>query len=145
MAAKQLLTRRQWTSLLEAVLRLGTVSHVIWLCELHSRVWACLSEALGGAGPMTAEEARERMFPERFSYLPFSNKPLPGIRDSISRYLTARLGINATLWALEDSGIPPDDVLGSASGLARVRSEEHTSELQSLMRISYDVFRLIKK
>ncbi len=119
-AAKPLLTRRQWTSLLEAVLRLGTVSHVIWLCELHSRVWACLSEALGGAGPMTAGEARERMFPERFSYLPFSNKPLPGIRDSISRYLTARLGINATLWALEDSGIPPDDVLGSASGLARV-------------------------
>src|SRR3546814_2342035 len=98
-AAKPLLTRRQWTSLLEAVLRLGTVSHVIWLCELHSRVWACLSEALGGAGPMTAEEARERMFPERFSYLPFSNKPLPGIR-----------------------------------------SEEHTSELQSLMRISYAVF-----
>src|SRR3546814_1821899 len=99
MAAKQLLTRRQWTSLLEAVLRLGTVSHVIWLCELHSRVWACLSEALGGAGPMTAEEARERMFPERFSYLPFSNK----------------------------------------------RSEEHTSELQSLMRISYAVFCLKKK
>src|SRR3546814_7118674 len=28
---------------------------------------------------------------------------------------------------------------------ARVRSEEHTSELQSLMRISYDVFCLKKK
>src|SRR3546814_8507531 len=30
-------------------------------------------------------------------------------------------------------------------GLARVRSEEHTSELQSLMRISYAVFCLKKK
>lgn len=120
-AAKPLLTRRQWTSLLEAVLRLGTVSHVIWLCELHSRVWGCLSEALDGAGPMTDEEAQRRMFPERFSYLPFSNKPLPGIRDSISRYLTARLGINAVLWALEDSGTSPHhDVLGSASGLAKI-------------------------
>src|SRR3546814_9748622 len=32
-----------------------------------------------------------------------------------------------------------------ASVSARVRSEEHTSELQSLMRISYAVFCLIKK
>src|SRR3546814_1824332 len=30
-------------------------------------------------------------------------------------------------------------------GLARLRSEEHTSELQSLMRISYAVFCLKKK
>lgn len=117
-ASKSLLTRRQWTSLLEAVLRLGTVAHVIWLCELHSLAWGCLSEALKGAGPKSAAEARERLFPERFSFLPLSNKPIPGIRDSISRYLTARLGINATLWALEEAGVPPADVLGSADGLA---------------------------
>src|SRR3546814_5768669 len=30
-------------------------------------------------------------------------------------------------------------------GRGRIRSEEHTSELQSLMRISYDVFCLKKK
>lgn len=117
-ASKAQLTRRQWTSLLEAVLRLGTVAHVVWLCELHSRVWACLSEALNGAGPVSVAEARGRMFPERFSFLQLSNKPLPGIRDSISRYLTARLGINATLWALEEAGEDPAEVLGSADGLA---------------------------
>src|SRR3546814_8698583 len=33
----------------------------------------------------------------------------------------------------------------SSSGLRGVRSEEHTSELQSLMRISYAVFCLKKK
>src|SRR3546814_1597759 len=32
-----------------------------------------------------------------------------------------------------------------APGIGRVRSEEHTSELQSLMRISYAVFCLKKK
>lgn len=117
-AAKSLLTRRQWTSLLEAVLRLGTVAHVIWLCELHSRVWGCLSEALEGGGPGSVDEARARMFPEHFSFLPFSSKPLLGIRDSISRYLTARLAINAVLWALEDGGATPADILGSAEGLA---------------------------
>src|SRR3546814_7694911 len=34
---------------------------------------------------------------------------------------------------------------GSRTRLERRRSEEHTSELQSLMRISYAVFSLIKK
>src|SRR3546814_3731020 len=35
--------------------------------------------------------------------------------------------------------------IGSISGSADARSEEHTSELQSLMRISYAVFCLKKK
>src|SRR3546814_5535172 len=35
--------------------------------------------------------------------------------------------------------------LGKIGVVALVRSEEHTSELQSLMRISYAVFRLKKK
>src|SRR3546814_10128659 len=34
---------------------------------------------------------------------------------------------------------------GLMGGAAKARSEEHTSELQSLMRISYDVFCLKKK
>src|SRR3546814_2907905 len=37
----------------------------------------------------------------------------------------------------------PGNMFGTA--VARVRSEEHTSELQSLMRISYAVFCLKKK
>src|SRR3546814_1388341 len=40
----------------------------------------------------------------------------------------------------------PDDVAGDGDDLAALeRSEEHTSELQSLMRISYAVFCLKKK
>src|SRR3546814_9505511 len=35
--------------------------------------------------------------------------------------------------------------IGAVAEIARVRSEEHTSELQSLMRISYAVFCLKKK
>src|SRR3546814_14990457 len=37
------------------------------------------------------------------------------------------------------------DIAGEASFLMNIRSEEHTSELQSLMRISYAVFCLKKK
>src|SRR3546814_10685083 len=50
--------------------------------------------------------------------------------------------------ALED-GVDEQALFGAgvgmhAEGAAHVRSEEHTSELQSLMRISYDVFCLNK-
>src|SRR3546814_8364537 len=41
---------------------------------------------------------------------------------------------------------PPDlSVIARAKGIDFIRSEEHTSELQSLMRISYAVFCLKKK
>src|SRR3546814_10218135 len=38
-----------------------------------------------------------------------------------------------------------DRYVGVSSGAFLARSEEHTSELQPLMRISYSVFRLTKK
>src|SRR3546814_1693090 len=52
-------------------------------------------------------------------------------------------GSEATAVLVSDTGLPDDFlVLGSR---APDRSEEHTSELQSLMRTSYAVFCLIKK
>lgn len=117
-AAKPMLTRRQWTSLLESVLRLGTVAHVVWLCELHARIWQCISDALAGEGPSSVENARERMFLREFSFLPLSNKPMAGIRDSISRYLSARIGINAVLWSLEGARVQPARAFDSPSSLA---------------------------
>src|SRR3546814_6770153 len=46
-------------------------------------------------------------------------------------------------------GVAVSDVVGSMSAISassgKIRSEEHTSELQSLMRISYAVFCLKKK
>src|SRR3546814_7462765 len=41
--------------------------------------------------------------------------------------------------------VPADAAREGQEGLARARSEEHTSELQSLMRISYAVFCLKNK
>src|SRR3546814_6723634 len=42
-------------------------------------------------------------------------------------------------------GVHSDDVVGNLARVVNRRSEEHTSELQSLMRISYAVFCLKKK
>src|SRR3546814_8040661 len=43
------------------------------------------------------------------------------------------------------SGIAAENLEGGSGIQSRTRSEEHTSELQSLMRISYAVFCLKKK
>lgn len=116
-SAKPMMTRRQWTSMLEAIVRLAAVSHVVWLCEVHSRIWQAILDALQGEGPIDQATARAAMFPDTFACLPYGNKALPSIRDSVSRFLGARLGINTVLWTLESIGTKPAEGLSSARGL----------------------------
>src|SRR3546814_3234452 len=61
-----------------------------------------------------------------------SNLSLTGFRVQTF----ARLDLDSTIWVM----LP-----GFDGRRAKIRSEEHTSELQSLMRISYAVFCLKKK
>lgn len=116
--AKEAMTRRQWTSLLEAVLRLAAVAHVTWLCDVQARVWRCLSEAVEGEGPMRVEDVRAAIFPSGPQYMTYGGKALHGLKDRASSYLAARLGINALLWSLDGGGADyPGDVT-SATGIA---------------------------
>src|SRR3546814_5531743 len=71
------------------------------------------------------------------------------------------LAVTHSAWAFETDGTPADPAVGRAliagyesvlrltdperAALPVLRSEEHTSELQSLMRISYAVFCLKNK
>ena len=102
--AKDNMTRRQWISLIEAIIRLGVVSHVVWLCDVHDGMWRSVREALNGHVPSSIEEVRMQIFPKDFRYLSYGDKALPEIRDRVSKFLTARLGLNATLWACEAIG-----------------------------------------
>lgn len=101
--AKNAMTRRQWTSLLEAVMRLAAVAHVTWLCDVHARMWNCCRNALGGGGPVNAVEARAQLFPRPFQFLSYGDRALPGIKDRTSAFLQARLGLNAMLWAIDET------------------------------------------
>src|SRR3546814_7779424 len=65
-----------------------------------------------------------------------------GIRNSLTICAAASAGVSL-LVSTSTSGVGMRSVLNTPA--ASIRSEEHTSELQSLMRISYAVFCLKKK
>lgn len=120
--AKPAMTRRQWTSLLEAILRLATVAHVTWLCDVQARTWRCLSDALVGAGPVGTDATRAVVFPDGVQYMTYGGKALHGLKDKASSYLAARLGINALLWSLSDLSIPYQGDIASSKGIASLCS-----------------------
>lgn len=120
MQAKRAMTRRQWTSLLEAVLRLATVSHVTWLCDVQSRIWRCLSDAIDGAGPDCADDIRKAIFPGSPQYMTYGGKALHALKDKASGYLAARLGTNTLLWYLAEAGVPYGGRLSSSEDIARL-------------------------
>src|SRR3546814_7973795 len=98
---------------------------------------------------MTAASAQDRTTAPALSAAPdpaaFREPPADTRPNTLYFWMNGnvtREGIDADLTAMRDIG------LGGAlmfDGSNDVRSEEHTSELQSLMRISYAVFCLKKK
>ena len=104
--AKNLMTRRQWITLLESVLRLGSVSHVLWLCDVNARLWGCVKGLIeGGSTPSRRELISECITCSGRVYYKYGAPALPAIRDLVSRYLVARIGLNAVLWTLREEKI----------------------------------------
>ncbi len=141
-AAKPAMTRRQWTSLLESVLRLAAVAHVAWTCDVHAKTWSCLRGALDGGGPRDVDETRATVFPRPFQFLSYGDRALPAMKDRASAFLQARLGLNATLWALEAIE-PGQHDLSSARGIQalcdRVRGNASALEKLGLRDILSEV------
>src|SRR3546814_6926080 len=100
------------------------------LMEGRIAVWRAAADG-SGAEPVTADAADVRAF-----VLEADGRKL---RYSVG---ATREEVSRAEQAEQDRGIHLDGTTFIGAGL---RSEEHTSELQSLMRISYAVFCLKKK
>lgn len=102
--AKASMTRRQWISLLEAVVRLAAATHVLWLCRVNERLWRVTSAILGLSEapiPVDENDFRDRVITGDADYLSYGSSSIPRIRDYASGYLGARAGLNLVLWGLE--------------------------------------------
>jgi hypothetical protein len=105
--AKPTMTRRQWISLFEAIVRIGAVSHVLWLCGASTRIWDhCLALLAGSVeASFSVQETRRAVFSSAAHHLTYGTVVLPAIRNIASAYLSARLGLNVLLWHLAELGV----------------------------------------
>lgn len=109
LATKPSLTRRQWTVLLEAMLRLGLGMHVLWTCNANIVAWEfVLSAASGNAPPSTTEVAAAvwETHDEARPLLEVGANAEPLIERMIEQYAYARTGLNLLLCRLDDAGVP---------------------------------------
>jgi hypothetical protein len=104
---KPYLTRRQWTVLVEALLRLGLATHVLWLCRLNACTWALAQRAVEAGLQPTSEEVEQRCWSghdEDDPLLELGRDGNAAIKNRIQGYVQARIGLNLLLHALEDAG-----------------------------------------
>src|SRR3546814_9998002 len=104
--------------------------------------------ALAGS-PVTAAYAGLRPASERKEYRlnTYPERRYVSVGGIRSTGLSSALGLAREVEALLDGGWTPPALPAwpDVAVIAEERSEEHTSEIQSLMRISYAVFCLKKK
>src|SRR3546814_10864193 len=121
-------------------MRISDWSSDVCSSDLHSGATACPADA--GSRPGALLRGRRRQ-----AKLSFLIAPVPCMshyEGDLRAPDGARFAIIASRW---NPRISDALVAGARETFAShgIRSEEHTSELQSLMRISYAVFCLIKK
>lgn len=104
---KQTLSRRQWTVLLEALLRLGLGAHVLWTCNANAVAWGWVLAVASGRNPPTPAEVEAAIWQtheETSPILELGANGEPLIARMIERYSYARTGLNVLLCRLDDAG-----------------------------------------
>jgi hypothetical protein len=90
---KKHLTRRQWVSMMESLLRIATASHVFWTASLNINLFEALKKIMSDRDTAKAKaDFWQRMSnPNFFSYGQYSAR---AIKAYSTGYLKARVGIN---------------------------------------------------
>jgi hypothetical protein len=104
---KRKLTRRQWTVLCEALIRLGLATHVLWVCHANSESWDILLDVAAGGGVPSTTQIQKRIWCEKTRgphLLELGRDSNVLIKGWLERYVYARIGLNLCLHRLEDAG-----------------------------------------
>ncbi len=119
-AIKPVLTRRQWTVLLESMLRIGLGMHVLWTCNANIIAWELALSAASGSLPPTTSQIDAAIWEthdETRPLLELGSNAEPLIERMIERYAYARTGLNLLLCRLDDANAawPSTTPIGSAT------------------------------
>ena len=138
-SAKPMMTRRQWTSLLEALVRVAAVAHVAWLCEVQKMTWDSVRLVIDGQ--TLPDDPQALCYPRVLGYLSYGTGAISELTDRTSKYLRSRLGMNAVLWTLEEAGAAYEGTLSSASDLGAFcrHVDAHRSKLLEVANLVDDL------
>lgn len=118
-AQKNILSRRQWTVLLEATLRIGLGMHLLWTCQVNSIVWHWLLSLSGNTiSPLTEDEIEFKLWQSHREISPLlqvGSPAMPLVEQLIRNYVEARFGINLILHKLEEQGLGWTQIIGYSS------------------------------
>lgn len=104
---KRRLTRRQWCALVEALLRLGLASYVLWICRLNAIAWRYALGVLDGQSVPTEADVERELWTCHYgsgAFLDAGHNADPCLRRQIEAYAVARVGINLVLHLLDERG-----------------------------------------
>lgn len=112
---KEMLTRRQWTVLVESILRVGLSMHLLWTCQVNNIVWQWILEIAEGNYPPDENEIEHSLWQshrEASPLLQVGGPAMAVVEQHIRAHVAARFGINLVLYRLEDKGLPWAMVIG---------------------------------
>lgn len=95
------LTRRQWISLIESVLRIGTASHVLWLCSINHSCFTTAMSILEGGDVPDAKSLNE-LFGVQRGFWRYGQNAAATLNDYATDFVKARAGLNLLLHQLEE-------------------------------------------
>ncbi|MBL9149845.1 MAG: hypothetical protein JNM94_14230 [Phycisphaerae bacterium] len=131
---KASLTRRQWVSMLESLLRLACATHVLWLCRANHLTFQLFVGALQGTAPPSEPETRALLGMRSQRFWRYGQFAAETIEEISREYLQARVGLNVLLHVAEEVGCelskPSANALASpdAIRLAAIRLFDHRSK-----------------
>ena len=124
---KRSLTRRQWVSMLESLLRLASASHVLWICRANEKTYQLFMQVLQGSAPQSQQATRDMLGMSTQGFWRYGQLAAETIEEYARGYLQARVGLNVILhvaselkWKLAGDDIAlgsPDSIYRSAVNL----------------------------
>lgn len=90
---KNQLTRRQWLSVLESLIRIGCSAHILWTCNLNIIVWNYLKARINGE-KITDEDFLAQIHDAHFDLWKLEEKAVPIIKEQIQKFIRSQISIN---------------------------------------------------
>jgi len=102
LSLKKHLTRRQWVSMLESILRLGSASHVMWICRANHECFKLIRNAIDGKSVPDLKDIEDQLGMKR-GFWRYGQYALGTITEAATDFVKARAGLNLLFHQLEET------------------------------------------